>query len=455
VRSSLNVNTLTKPTNDTRIYILLVWMSPSGYNHQHVGQKVAQIQAVLARRCAAIGELQELLLRAGWQKGVAQWAVIGDGGQFGLTGFDGTMGEGGADDYDRLCRLSSDLTGNDATDTDSTLHKRRWSKGSEDSLISPTRPQLSRIPSHKSSLVRDEMGQASVNFQVEKTDGGGIFVDDPQFLAEWSVQAIALVRKHLVRSANGSISLPFEENWRQDTQEGGELIVDSCDTMAMPKWALETPADESVSRGDRLEESLDYIDTKPNIKITDLRLLAEEVASLLDVMEPIMDIQRHRRLDVLRPPTWMRTNWYLVGAAIPTVTVVLFKMLRGGYAKRVVGLAVEKVTAFYREHLVNPVNDILTELWKGRKDFSDQAARKEAIESLKKMILSWLNDNYPEMPEMDRLLLSESMDVTLIEQDKVAAMQSFFELNNVVRMSFIEMQYMKKVCRSKLLSSAF
>lgn len=46
-----------------------------------MGQKISQIQAVLARRCATIGELQEHLLRAGWRRGVAQWGVLGQGGQ--------------------------------------------------------------------------------------------------------------------------------------------------------------------------------------------------------------------------------------------------------------------------------------------------------------------------------------------------------------------------------------
>ena len=50
-----------------------VWTSPYGYNHQEIGRKVSQLQAVLARRCAAVGELQQHLLRAGWHRGVAQW----------------------------------------------------------------------------------------------------------------------------------------------------------------------------------------------------------------------------------------------------------------------------------------------------------------------------------------------------------------------------------------------
>jgi hypothetical protein len=55
------------------LFPTLVWTSAQGYNHQEVGRKVSQIQAVLARRCAAVGELQQHLLRAGWHRGVAQW----------------------------------------------------------------------------------------------------------------------------------------------------------------------------------------------------------------------------------------------------------------------------------------------------------------------------------------------------------------------------------------------
>ena len=40
---------------------------------------MSQIQAVLARRCAVIGEIQQQLLRANWQKGVAEWGMLGGG----------------------------------------------------------------------------------------------------------------------------------------------------------------------------------------------------------------------------------------------------------------------------------------------------------------------------------------------------------------------------------------
>lgn len=69
----------------------------------------------------------------------------------------------------------------------------------------------------------------------------------------------------------------------------------------------------------------------------------------------------------------------------------------------------------------------------------------EAIESLKKMIKSWLDDTYPEMPEQQRVAMAESMDVSMVERKKEESMKTFYEINNVIRMSFIEMQYMKKV----------
>ena len=61
------------------------------------------------------------------------------------------------------------------------------------------------------------------------------------------------------------------------------------------------------------------------------------------------------------------------------------------------------------------------------------------------MIKSWLDDTFPEMPEMKRVAMAESMDVSMVERKKEESMKTFYEINNVIRMSFIEMQYMKKV----------
>lgn len=65
------------------------------------------------------------------------------------------------------------------------------------------------------------------------------------------------------------------------------------------------------------------------------------------------------------------------------------------------------------------------------------------MDSLKNMIRSWLDETYPTMPETERNKMAEAMDIRLLEKKKEESMKTFYEINNVVRMSFIEMQYMK------------
>jgi len=67
------------------------------------------------------------------------------------------------------------------------------------------------------------------------------------------------------------------------------------------------------------------------------------------------------------------------------------------------------------------------------------------VETLKKMIESWLEDYHPHMSPEERRAMAEAMDVTMVEKTKEESMKTFYEINNVIRMSFIEMQYMKKV----------
>lgn len=86
------------------------------------------------------------------------------------------------------------------------------------------------------------------------------------------------------------------------------------------------------------------------------------------------------------------------------------------------------------------------ELYKGREDISDKKARIEVIAALKEMIRSWLDDNHPEIPAAERLKMAELMDISLIERTKAESLSSLFELNQAVRLSFIEMQFIKKVC---------
>jgi hypothetical protein len=60
------------------------------------------------------------------------------------------------------------------------------------------------------------------------------------------------------------------------------------------------------------------------------------------------------------------------------------------------------------------------------------------------MIESWLEDYHPHMSPEERRAMAEAMDVTMVEKTKEESMKTFYEINNVIRMSFIEMQYMKK-----------
>jgi hypothetical protein len=80
----------------------------------------------------------------------------------------------------------------------------------------------------------------------------------------------------------------------------------------------------------------------------------------------------------------------------------------------------------------------VNELWKGRDDFGNKKARMEAMGTLTKMIRAWLDEFYPDMPEIERSRMAEAMDVSLIELKKEESMKAFYEINNVIRMSFIE-----------------
>ena len=60
------------------------------------------------------------------------------------------------------------------------------------------------------------------------------------------------------------------------------------------------------------------------------------------------------------------------------------------------------------------------------------------------MIKSWLDDTFPLMDELERQARAERMDMSLIEQRKEENMKTIYEINSVVRMSFIEMQFIKK-----------
>ena len=326
-----------------------------------MGRKVSQIQAVLARRCSSIGELQQHLLRAGWQRGVAQWGVLGEGGQWAaVAGFDGAMER----DLEQLPQVTTPPRQASIRRFSSEIDQMSQQlpeTPNEDGLRSPT---MQRTISNLAELPEGQDEQKTAyyghgNVFVDNTRNGVIFTDDPA-LAEWSIDAMLLIRNQLNRSGNAMVVLPFNENWSEynkakgiaeenmkinnSTEEGGQQ-------RALPRWAdiRMRPPDEGKVVGQ--EDDIPRWD----VVVSNLPLLAAEVSELLNVMEEIMEIQRERRLEKFKPPRWAHRNWYITAVTTPPVCYLLFKMVRHGYGKMIAKLFAEKVATFFQEHVTDPL----------------------------------------------------------------------------------------------------
>ena len=333
-----------------------VWTSKNGYNHQSVGRKVSQIQAVLARRCSAIGELQEHILKAGWQRGVAQWGVLGQGGQWApVAGFDGTM------DSPEYNPRDGAAVGHPVQSIPPPEPLYRRFSTDIGMQYDPPPPSESLRDTNHSSPTR-----VMTNVLVQRRDGGGIFVEDPSNLADWSVQAIGLVRRQLLRAANGQLELPFLENWLNDQfeDEEGPILISQPEEYNMrdlPRWAAKNvePPSPFYAGGLGSEETGEPSALRngasPETKITNLPLMVDEVSELLNIMEDVMEIQRERRLEKLRPPTWFRRNWYIVATVLPSSLLLVTEVVRKGQTKALLQTAIHTVTSFVKEHLVDPV----------------------------------------------------------------------------------------------------
>lgn len=302
-------------------------MSQEGYSHQLVGQRVSQIQAVLVRRCAAIGELQQHLLRARWQRGVAQWGFLGQGWAA-VAGFDGSIEE----ESPISLHDSKDPVYRHMTEEKSHPSMRRLSAEIGDvpykdlQQQSPMKPYLHGI--HSGGKDKKSPYKA----------GGGTLIDDPGRLADWSVEAMSLIRRHLYRAGNGNVNLPHQSNW----EEG-----------PLPAWATEVMQ--------TIPEETESTSTGPDnagmqLTISNLPALVSEVEELLDAMEGIMEIQRHRRLEKMRPPSWRRRSWYIFAVTLPVAGGLTFWLINNkGYGKRFVRSLSHSVYSFFQEHLRDPV----------------------------------------------------------------------------------------------------
>lgn len=505
-----------------------------GYDHAlMVGQRVSQIQAVLARRLLAIGELQHHLLRAGWQRGVAHWGFLGEGGNWAaVDGTDGRMG-GDDDDSSHHSLEDSDHEGEEEDEEDfhhpddyqepqhphheesehffaedqynaatNAIHnnnssikpldlhqppsrnhryrllRRDFSEASfgsggalhMDLPPPPPLPSLSSSSPRKASSSRfyrreDRRNPATslyyTNLHVRKRNGGGHIQKDGPALAEWSIDALALVRSQLIRAANGKLSLPCSENWPFEHVTGNSSLAAGDEHQnGMPAWAgikyvsssstgrsrtrMESRGscfsitehannnntnnnnnnedfpnigvecfdnqslvgDEELSKEQHHQQqssppkrrspsqpSVSSVKERAVVGISNLPLMMSEISSLLDVMEDIMDIQRARRLEKLKPPPWWRQHWFLVILGPPSMAYLLYNNLVGqGQTWKLCQWAAKKLMDFAREHVVLPCYALYDEFTKGPESISDHAARDTATETLKKMIRSWLDE---------------------------------------------------------------
>jgi hypothetical protein len=190
---------------------------------------------------------------------------------------------------------------------------------------------------------------------VRKRHGGGIYVDDPGFLALWSVQAISLVRRHLHRAGNGLITLPCQFNWTNENPENdGELIVEAVADEELPNWAGKTSHNGTTSIINNRDESdplFRHGNMQTHVTITDLPAMVDEVQELLDIMLDVVNVQKRRRLKKLQAPSWIRCNWYII-AALATSTLFFARNFDVKiFLKRCLG----GIKSFYQERLRDPL----------------------------------------------------------------------------------------------------
>jgi hypothetical protein len=137
--------------------------------------------------------------------------------------------------------------------------------------------------------------------------------------------------------------------------------------------------------------------------------MANEVSALLQSIEIHLEQQRVRRLNRLRPLSRLRRRWYFIALGIPVGSWVLYKLLKRHGGIYIMNKLMSKAADIYRDHVSEPINSIYQELFtpSGRLDVTDRKARIDAIDSLKRMIRSWLDEMFPEMPVEEKIERAE------------------------------------------------
>jgi len=452
-----------------------LWASQDDDHHATIGRKVSQLQAVLARRCSSIGELQQHLWRAGWQSGVENWGALGQGEWAAVVGSHGAIGD----------------------ENHHLVNDQRIAKEEKRSFFDSIRGRGDSKGSRKSN--KNDYYAESHLF-VNNVRGGQIVSNDPA-LASWSIDAIRVVRDQLYSAGNGVNPLPFYENWPREQRhfDNGEMNQEETSTarlgdsmisqgshgafednsyegvLDIPLWATcdagydasnssslhvgkESTGDIScilsnseIVEGEGKEAAhpnkiIEPQDAVGDVVISDLSLMAAEVTEILTSMEMYMTLQRKRRLDKLKPPSRIVRNWYVAAIGIPIAGYVAYNLTKGNLGARLASEVYQKIVSFCAEHVSEPLQSIYQELFtrKGRADVTDRKARENVISMLQKMIKAWLDEVYPGMPDSERIEKATNMDMTLIETTKEYSVKNILEINSIYRLSLIEMQFIKK-----------
>jgi len=317
-----------------------------------------------------------------------------------------------------------------------------------------------------------------VGTNVSNSPGGSIVVDQ-EALTMWSIDAMRVIRDQLYRASAGSgvKELPFVDNWPREKRhfrgdEDGEGDGDTSDAafsneLDLPLWAQEIMSSsndaeissDSSCRAAAATEAINDGKSKNNnssssVIISDLHNLSNEVSAILQSIEIHLEQQRTRRLHRLRPRSRLRRNWYLVAVGVPVSAYVIYKLTKEHGGIYLLKILCSKMADIYRDHVSEPINSIYQELFtdSGRIDVTDRKARMDTIESLKRMIRSWLEEYFPKMPLEEKMERAETMDISLIEERFEESIKHIYELNSVVRMSLIEMQFIKKELLSALVA---
>mmetsp|Transcript_14324 Transcript_14324/g.21697 ORF Transcript_14324/g.21697 Transcript_14324/m.21697 type:complete len:833 (+) Transcript_14324:561-3059(+) len=426
--------------------------------HFTAGQNVSQLQAVLARRCSSIGELQQHLWRAGWQSGIAQWGVLGQE-------FAAVIGGQGIDEQNRQ---------------------------SSASIAGESTSSFFRSIGHDRKKVRDSMSKAGGSdyyidsFLYVKKKKGGEIVQNSSAMAAWSIDALRVVRDQLYNAGNVIAPLPSYKNWPTENEyfhgKNGQdrkprlgdsmMSIDGATSLFdddkgqnfdLPLWAtcdVECDNDlkmtnkaESENLGETIvslpetgHENEDKSMAQKGFIIKDIQMMADEVSGILNSMESYMEIQRTRRLEKLKPPSHISRQWYMIVLVVPITGYFAYQLTKGNATSRLASEVCAKVCTFFAEHVSEPLESIYRELFtrRGREEITDRKARQEVISSLKKMIKSWLDDVHPEMTEASRSEMAQSMEMSLIEKTKEISIQNILEISSIYRLSLIEMQFIKK-----------